>query len=774
MLSRSSQAAADLLSCRPSPICRKCTPSRALRRYDVFLRSNSQQSDEPLDEDENQLPRLTLKPRMPFQDAARRKGQWGTRVPNPVTALGEQAEVLVLKDKDRERKYPGLITNEPADEGGLSKMLKDIEGSDTLVDEDLVTENFEYLRRYKPGVKLSLDEWHDHRQKTGKSFTIKQMRAYISESLRKEEEEDGRALEHGKRVSSEWRPGISTFLDTADVHDGVRVTKSQENVSAKDILVETILRDCWKLGIVGETGQLDYQISPPLLSLLVRSTNFSFEVLAGLHDVRVDLTHSIGLVRITGTQKACEALRDVVHDATTRIREEDIQLYSQDGPSAKSIDRILKPEFLSWINTTYGVVIEQHASKPSKLFYLVENKEGADNARRTLNLAIHDVTAPQTPFSTYVSASEPMPYHNFSPEDNTIWWNREKPWLRWAVPSAQSSEAKDLQTPIFDRHDRRLTDELLKLLRQKSSPKIDCDNDVGVHESISAAVGRCLFQRKPFLVNETISANQLGKLSVPRTFNTDVPQLASILRQLTPLLPIYTRHHRIQLVPSWKHANVFPTLDIEFSLDVMQNDVDLTDKVRLQNFKTILSESTVDYLLPENGLDLRFTRKLTRDLLEGAEINPSFLDLQETLNGVFLKARANREDRPLPAFIDLSLPNHVLSNASENADPSGESVGEYMFMPVNSIRTTSLHRYYYRGHALNYSYFESGPYYAHQNTDCFLDFSLAKGSSVSAHSKPSDSVQAIDFNSFYKAACALAFDVDKAGRATPLRDIDVY
>ncbi|KAH8422717.1 putative respiratory complex assembly protein Rmp1 [Aspergillus melleus] len=760
MLSRSSQAAADLLSCQPLPICRKCTLSPALRRYDVFLRSNSQQS-EPGDEDKRAPPRHTAKRRFHLKDSARHKGQWGKRVPNPVPALGESAEVLLLRD--RERRYPGRVKDESADQSGLSLMLGDVETSETLVDEDLVTENIEFLRRYKPGDKLSLDEWHDHRRKIWKSLSVKQMSAYISELL--EKEEDGKALGH----ASEWRPGISTFLDTADVRNGVRVTKSQEDVTTKDILAETILRDCWKLGVIGETGQLDYQLPPPLLSLLVRSTNFSFEVLASLHDVQVDLTHSIGLIRITGSQKACEALRDVVHDATTRIREQDIQLYPQDDPRAKVIDRIFKPEFLSWISTTYGVAFEQHASKPSKLFYLAENKQGADDAMRTLNLAIHDTTAPQTPFGTYVSASESVSYHDFSPEDSTIWWNREKPWLRWAVPPAQSAKAKHLKTPLFDNHETRLPDELLKLLRQKSSPNIDHENDVRVHESVSAAVGRCLFQRKPSLVNETISANQLGKLSVPRTFTTDIPQVASILRRLTPLLPTSTRHHRIQLVPSWKHANVFPTLDVEFTVGVVHgDDVNPTVNVRLQDAKTILSKTTVDYLLPENGLDLRFTRKLTRDLLEGAQITPFLLNLQQTLEDVFLKARTNREDRPLPAFIDLSLPNDALSNASENTDPSGETVGEYMFLPVNSIQSTSIHRYLYQGHLLNYSYFESGPYYAHRNTDCFLDMKLAKDSSVSAYHEVGDSMKARDFSSFYKAACALAFDVDKAWRATPM------
>lgn len=729
----------------------------ALRRHDVFLRSNSQQSKP---EDRTHRPPFKRHRRTHRKKPKDGKAPLGEKMPISVPFLGEQGDILVVKDQDR-RPYPGRVQEKSVDQSSLSLMLDDIEASEIPRDKYAVAENFELLRRFKPGEKLSPDEWHDHRHELWKSFTNKQLSTYISEFVSQKSE----VQDNGEKMSFKWRPGVSAFLDSTDAHDANRVTGSKENVKAKDLLVERILRDCWKLGIMGETGQLDYQLPPPLLSLLAQSPNFSFEVLASLHDARVDLTHSLGLVRITGTQKSCEALRDVVHDATARIQQEDLQIISHDDLSAKTSNRIFTPEFLSWISTTYGVAFEQHASQPSKMFYLAENRQGANDAKRTLNLAIYDTTTPQAPFGTYMSASEPIEYYDFNPENNTTWWNRGKPWFRWAVPPAQSAVAKVLEMPFFAKQETRLSEQLLKLLRQKSQPKVDQDDSAKVCETVSAAVGRCLFLRKPSLLDESISANELGQMSVPRTFTTDIPRVTSILRRLPArIVDDSLRHHRIQLIPSFKHANVFPDLEVEFTVQKEHGVANPRTDVLLHSAKMVLSKARVDYLLPENALDLRFTRKLTRELLGNPQENPPLQNLQETLQDVFSKARVNQEDRPLPSFIDLSLPNEVLRSSTEDQDPSGQTTAEYIFLPANDIRTTALTRYEYHGHELNYSYFESGPYCSHRTTDFYLDMDITEGQSDSATNYLMQ--RPVNFRSFYKAACELAFDGDRAWRGT--------
>ncbi|PLB46793.1 respiratory complex assembly protein Rmp1 [Aspergillus steynii IBT 23096] len=711
--------------------------------------------------DEHYRRQFSRNRRTPTTNPRDKKRQLGKKLPISVTSLGEPGEVLVVEERNH-RQFPAHVQDDgPADQDSLSLMLEDIDALENPTNEDSVTENIELLRRYKPRDRLSFDEWHDHRQEILKSFTNKQLSAYILEFVG---DEEGEVLEHGKEASARWRPGISTFLEPADELDSNRIMRSQDNVKAKDLLVERILRDCWKLGIMGEAGQLDYKLSPPLLSLLARSTNFSFEVLASLHDAQIDLTHSLGLVRITGSQKACETLRDVVEDATAAIRQEDIQLYSQDAPRAQPSNRVLSPEFLSWVSTTYGVVFEEQASEPSKLFYLAENKQGAEDARRTLNLAIYDKTAPQAPFGTYLSASQPIECYDVNPEDNTTWWNREKRWFRWAMPPAQSAVAKVLEMPFFDNHETRLSGELLKILRQKSHPKVDQTDGDNVRETVSAAVGKCLFVRKSSPMEESISAKELGKLSAPRCFTTDIPRVTSILRRLPfRVADESIRNHRIQLVPSLKYANVFPDLDVEFTVRKEHGGVNPRTEVLLQSAKMVLSKGNVDYLLPENALDLRFTRTLTRELLEGPRGNYLLQNLQEVLEDAFAKARANQEDKPLPAFIDLSLPNDALRTSTENQDPSGQTAAEYMFLPVRDIQGTRITRYGYRDHELKYSYYESGPYYAHRTTDFFLDMDITEGLS----DPPADQLMQgpEDFNSFYKAACELAFDGDKAWRA---------
>ncbi|KAB8260637.1 mitochondrial inner-membrane-bound regulator-domain-containing protein [Aspergillus pseudonomiae] len=763
MLSRSSKGVAGLLSCPITPSCRKCSSPSALRLRDVFVRSQHTDGGEPENDSPESTESTEYRPpryRRRLKHLTKPRREKFDKVPIDVSSLGNPGEVVVVPHPKRRRFLDLKDSKEHTDEktkDALPFMLYDIENTEDILDSDLITERIESFRTpYRPGDKLSTADWENLRSDVQTSFTIQQLSDYIEQfKADGAVPEEGLVLDGGPKLA-QWRPGTSAFYETESapqVGAAKRVATSLD-LRGKYLLTERILRDCWHLGLIGEVGQLDIRLPAHTLSLFLHSEHFSFEELAGLHDAKIDITHSLGLVRITGKLHSCEFIRDIIYDATTRIREEDLELYPP-GAIPKGKNRVFTADFLSWVSMTYGVSFDLTSTTPTKMFYLVENKPKAESARRTLNLAIHDATQPPIPFGTYMAASEPVDTYDINPELNVSWFDRQNTWFRWAVPSAQTISSSMSDTPFFNQHETRLSGELLKLLRARARTKI---GNAAAHESITAAVGRCLFQHKPF-EGKAITAAQLGKLAPPRTFTTDIPRVIPFLHQLAADYPEEEiQPHRLRLVPSAVHANIFPQLELEIAIA----PGGFESEYNVQNAKAILSQSSVDYLLPECSLDLRFTRQLTHDVLDSFGEDGPLVPLQDSLRDFFSKAVIYEGETPLPAFSQLSIPNHLLVETGEERDPDGFTTAEYMYLPVNDFRGTRLHQYDYEGHRLNYSFYESGPFSSHRTTDIFLDMDVAGSSEQNADSQ--EPVQR-EFSSFYKAACSLAFDLDKSGRA---------
>ncbi|RLL96625.1 hypothetical protein CFD26_100838 [Aspergillus turcosus] len=733
---------------------------------DAFVRYQNTATDP---EDESSSRR---RPRPRWRD--KKEYPRSQKVTLDVDSLGKPGEIVVVPHRNRRRRN-FEVKSDTSDKSALPFMLEDIENKDIVLDSAAINESIQsFSEPHRPHDKLSAADWEELRNRLQSSFTFQQLSDYI-QGARQEpsvQKDGGSRNEHTR--TAVWRPGTSMFLETGPISQGSvadRVAVTQA-LKGKQLLAERILRDCWQLGVAGEVGQIDIRLPAYALSLLLNSEHFSFEELASLHDVKIDVTRALGLIRVTGAQHTCESIREIIYDATNRIREEDIDLPTPNNAPSKS-GRIFTPDFLAWVSETYGVAFEKEPSQGViKMFYLAENREDADKARRTLNLAIYNSTSPAIPFGTYLSASQTASVYNVDPEQNVPWFDRQKAWFRWAMSSAQSSETRILDTPYFDKHQSLLSDELLKLLR-KSSPSISEPN--GISETVVAAVGRCLFLRKPSFETQTLSASQLDKLNLPRTFTTDVPRVTSFLRRLTPRLPDDDQQsYLFRLIPTAAHANIFPRLDLEVTLTGSDGSPGSHIEAKIRSLKAELAESSVDYLLPENGLDLRFSRKLYRDLLHGHSGNESaeiimVRSLQERLQDIFARSMNREDETPLPAFTHVPLPNDLLkATVNREQDFSGNhTTADYMFMPVNDIRSTRIHRYDFQGQQLNYASCESGPFNSYRTTDIFLDMDVTEDDSST--SPPAENAMSPDplhrgFNTFYGAACSLAFDLDRAWR----------
>lgn len=689
--------------------------------------------------------------------------QWQTREGQKhlleVDSLGKPGEIVVVSDlprgnaRNRQRKRKDVA--EDAEQMTLSSMLDALDEEASDLTASAVHHAFETFRgTHRPNDTLTPVEWENLRSKLVSSFTYNQLSDYIAESRSK--------LSGTDEYTGKWRPGTSMFLHTIpegtrdDVTD--RVVTSRD-LKGKSLMAEKILRNCWQLSIVNEVGQLDLRLPSASTVLLLNAEHFSFDEVASLHGSSIDITSSLGLVRITGKKNACESICEVILDATTRIREQDVGIEVDKVTSA----RVFNSEFLEWVGKTYGVAFDKGSSRvPIKILYLAENERGADEARRTLNLAINEHRPVQFPFSSYLPASEQASVYHINPGENVSWFDSQLSWFRWAMSSTQSAEAAP-SSPIFDSHQSRLSNALLKLLRTSLPTNAQSQTSSRVHESVTAAAGRCLFARKASFEKSVLTAPQLGALSLPRTFTTEIPRIAPFLESLPLQSKEAARKYDIRLTPSARFADTLPQLDVEILVTLAEMD-GVEDTIKVQSVKSVLSTNSVDYLLPENGLDLRFThtigRKVSNETLtETSHYEPLVQSIKESLQGVLVSRNSSLGSVPLPPFCQISVPGDLQSLS----DPISHDhiTAEYLLPPLSDIEGAMTQLYDFDGRPLSYRFYESGPFLATRTTELLLHMELPNATSELEPNHSRESIED-EFHAFYNAACKMAFKIHKA------------
>ena len=182
----------------------------------------------------------------------------------------------------------------------LSSMLDALDEEASDLTASAVDHAFETFRGiHRPNDTLIPVEWENLRSKLVSSFTYNQLSDYIAESRSK--------LSGTDENTGKWRPGTSMFLHTIpegtrdDVTDRVATSR---DLKGKSLMAEKILRNCWQLSIVNEVGQLDLRLPSASTVLLLNAEHFSFDEVASLHGSSIDITSSLGLVRITGKKNA--------------------------------------------------------------------------------------------------------------------------------------------------------------------------------------------------------------------------------------------------------------------------------------------------------------------------------------------------------------------------------------------------------------------------------------------------------------------------------------
>jgi hypothetical protein len=684
------------------------------------------------------------------REQKQRRQDEGAKVTLDVDSLGKPGQIVVVSAR-RRRMLNGKRNREPeyAPRETISSMLDDLDNEISTPSDTSVQERIDASRgSYQIKETLTASDFKELWSQLASSFTYKQLSDYI--------------LEH-KRRSNELKDKEWTWGPHSKAKGSGR--ERTKVFKGKARLAEIIARDCWQLVVDGELGQLDFYLSARSISLLVHAEHFSFHELASLHGCSIDVTQSEGLVSLTGKRNDCESVHEIILDATSRTREVDVGISTQINGDG---GQIFTADFLEWVNTTYGVFVEKSAyMPPSKILYLAENKSGAENARRTLNLALSNTTSSSTPFSTYLPASEVASAYSYRPEAYASWFERQKSWFRWAMSSTQNAEAETLESPFFDKHQTRLSDELLKLLRDATP--LNTTSVDGLHESVTATIGKCFFMQKPSFNHTSISPTQLGRLALPRIFVNNGPLVTQLMNALLPALPKKdTELYRLRLTPT-SNAHALPDLEIEVAMDSL-----IIGELNVQSVKAIRSANSVDYLLPENGLDLRFTRTISQELLHQSSLDsdltqassPEMQELlqsiKEPLQGLFAAIGAFSGPVPPPAFCNISLPQGIIKQPASNAElavpTEGSLTAEYMFPPLSDIRGANVQRYDFDGRPLDYRYYESGPFLAARTNEISLGMVIPP-IDPAAEDEKSQELLDHEFHSFYNAACDMAFKI---------------
>ncbi|KAJ5740077.1 hypothetical protein N7533_012861 [Penicillium manginii] len=673
-----------------------------------------------------------------------------------VDSLGEPGCVTVISSNRpklpfRPRKpRPAHPRNQTATT--VDSILDDLDQETVDLDEEDIRKTIETLGQFsEQSAKLALHEWETLRSDIATSFTYKQLSDYIAARNQSASEEH--------QEEDVWRPGTSSFWHASPTaHSNTERLAAAQGLTGKPLLAEHILRDCWHFSVISEVGQLDLRLPPLSITVLLSSTNFSFDEVADLHSSSIDVTSSLGLVRVTGTQEACESIRDVIEDAVTRIRTEKtgISVKTSVNPA-----QVFTRPFIDWVCQTYGVAIEQDSSSiPTKILCLSESIQDAESARRTLNYALSDASQTSVPFSTYMPASEPANLYSQIIQ-HPSWLDRSKAWFRWAILSTQTTSTEIQRTPFFDGHQTRLSDELLKLLRKDSAvTNRNVSNGATIQETVTASVGRCLFSSKqmPEDAEATLSASELGRSSMTRTFTTEVPNLASFLESLPEPKP-ESGTGRLCLKPSSEYSGVAPEIEVEYRLYESEGE-DSGSSVQITSLKTILEKSSVDYLLPENSTDLRFTRTAHREITkEVLSESPHYRQLVRNIEQSLVR------DVSLPRGLLLSPEKEALGDSIWDISLENNIEVEYMYPPLQDVRGSVVQYYDLDGRELSYRFYESDPFYARLTTEVTLAVDIPQAD-ANLHADAEEFQRSVEhlYHEFYTAACDMAFKVKPANR----------
>ncbi|EEH39592.2 hypothetical protein PAAG_01781 [Paracoccidioides lutzii Pb01] len=721
-----------------------------------------------------------------------------------VQTLGEVGDVVILKERASRpkqmtaRKFSRILEKETYGDApweNPSELLREVDRTRyQMGDAKEAIENIDKIRfHHKPGDKLNRNEWRRLRKVLEDGFTANQLSDYHKQFeplVNPADQEECSTIS-----SSGWRPGTSLFLEIdpeAHKQTASRIG-SLQNMTGKVALAETVLRDCWKLSVSGEIGQLDIHLTPQEISMLLLPDTSPLSDLATAYSAKIDVFRSLNLVRITANETSCEFVRNGVMEYLPKILSKTVELPSR-GYIFHGKNRRFEDRFFRLMQKSFHVFCRKESAREIKIYFVHELEKEADEAYRNIKSAISMIEEDQAPFCTYLPDVEPAVMYSVAYPEFLSWVDRQRRWLRWMKPLSESkipsgTQSKPPTALIQTDHASALTKVCNELFKKPVSVTWRNPGQPHVREVVVASLGKSLFSHQKLMKPGKMNFKSLSP-TVPRAFAANIPNPIAFLQDLTPLLNDGNATlHRIHLTPSPTDKLRLPPIELELEVLLQFEGRRRLLVPILRKASIVVHRVSMDVLLPETSVDLRFTKFTHYDLLEGKD--PSTLlqtdgqraDISSILQliRIMVCEDAFRQTR-MPVSCQLSIPRKLLFNHSSAIAVDSQAHGEvsdfvtgtYLLPPVHYLRSTQISRFNYKELELNFSHVHMGL----ALPEHVMNMSLSLGrdeselrpevcqpntrlSSTIADGKSHGSLR-VAFEPFYIRACEMAFEQSAA------------
>jgi hypothetical protein len=568
--------------------------------------------------------------------------------------LGKPTEVLIIQHEDHKSKTKESGDLEIKEGSHLDIPTLSIEeitqGQRPASDEEAHKLLDDYRKSW-PGRGITEAQWIEIRAQLKDGFTAQQLSSYLSEHSTKERRTSSSVPtkpEPGAVNSSKWKEGQTPFF--GQTSDDLDNTPSIKSLTGKEMLADRIMRRCWQFHRTDTIGELYMHLHPRDLNVLLRNDKF-LKALVQKWDLRLDLSRSRNVVRVSATSRSCYLFRVDVEAFVMGIESMFFTLPTQDVPWVR--DLTLRDIFFDSASESTGTVVEHKRTGETlavTIVYSANRKNDADRAAMHVLSAFQPQLTPYEMFLVPKNAQGDQAWWYPMDFTSVLWIDNQKKWSRILVPPS-SNHPKSPSLPDWERDmigvERLLTESNL-------------NEDFAPHSAVNAKFIRqeayamaCHILHESGVENfEALSPRWDFDYSARRTLSTDTPGSLPFLRSKASY-DNDSQHRRLLLTPSPLESPDLPPVEILFGAnDPYRN----TKQMFIASMSAIIEERVADVLLPNLAVDLRLTKRVYFDLINAAP-EPFDGDAFMISKGFSNKPNGNvYTQRPIP----LDIPTHLL------------------------------------------------------------------------------------------------------------------
>jgi Mitochondrial inner-membrane-bound regulator len=626
-----------------------------------------------------------------------------------VSSLGEPAEVLVLKDRDRH--VPTMAKNE----AGRAKasqplILEALQAENLPPTSESIKQSLEQISApYRFQSKaLSSSRLAELRKKIMDGFTQDQLRSYCIDDNRHNLVRAATMQLEDTQI----QPQIINSPSPAEATTKGPTTVKKIFELGRAGLVNYILNDKWSLpGLQNEHTERHISVESQKLEYILTHKQSTLEQCAQQSKVTINASRTDGSIHIRGELEHVSAARSKMNDFCKRIVISRVRTVS----TGKDLENIASSDFLRHLTETYNVAIgwsseedentQKRVDRLTICYHDTQDLQNGLNAERAILLAERKFLLSQKrdrserKISMWLSnngTKADLVLHQAPGELNRT--HQHKVWARWVAPQPPirmgtvdpGPESPLGKLNIYRKSINRQIQTLAKVLGGehdkffpemflKQRPKIKTrTSKFAITDEIVTHFGKVLFSKMDVTMEDgfdTIRTDKTSKLlkakeSVPTLLSSDLPRVANFLSLLPPFDRTewavnnahekeHKRHYRLRYVPlsSRLPSNSGAPL---IEIDILRKG---RPGLAVTNYVTsawaILEEQSHRLLTPTFAIDLDFVRRLKSQLFRTVPGQktpaPKATWLEE-----FGEQIRNSDSDQFPPFLNVILPNHTM------------------------------------------------------------------------------------------------------------------